>query len=225
MVAAVISRARKTRAAQPKPAALDPWSVPEPWRQLLHQAMDAQSRFDHSVADWPAGPIRERLTDLQPRVWADVEHVGTIAKRGAALSGWVAGVAGTGRPSAQQLADKLRAAEAERTRAAAGSERYASLERTEEALAAQIRALHNASEAESMVADRLRVIVARLDEAVTSLLVLGAGGGETEADTLTASLDEINDEITSLSRGLAEASGTSVPALPPAAPPPGPPTP
>ncbi len=225
MAAAVVSRSRRERAARPKPAQLDPYSVPEPWRQLLRQALDAQARFDHSVQDWPGGPIKERLATIQPRLWGDVEQVGTIARRGAALSGWVAGVAGAGRPSAQQLADQLRATEAERQRVGAGSERQASLLRTEEALAAQIRALHNATEAEAMVADRLRVIVARLDESVTSLLVLGAGGGESDADALMSSLDQINEEITSLSKGLAEASSTANPALPPASPPPAPPTP
>src|SRR5581483_6712293 len=86
MAAAVIARMHRDRAAQPRPAALDPWSVPEPWRQLLHQAMDAQARFDQAIADWPSGPIRDRLGYLQPRLWNDVAQVGGIANRGAALA-------------------------------------------------------------------------------------------------------------------------------------------
>ncbi len=62
-------------------------------------------------------------------------------------------------------------------------------------------------------------MVARLDETVTSLLVLGAGGGEAQADSATASLDEINDEITALLRGLAEATNTSSGVLGPVEPP------
>jgi hypothetical protein len=58
----------------------------------------------------------------------------------------------------------LRRTEAERQRLAGRSAtRDASLARTEEAIAAQIRAVNNASEAQSMVLDRLRVVVARLD--------------------------------------------------------------
>jgi hypothetical protein len=246
MAAGVFVRRRRRRAAEPKPAQLDPWSVPEPWRQLLQEADNAQSRFNNAVKDWPPGPIRERLTDMQPRLWANVGDIGTIARRGAALSAWVSGVPATGRPTSTQLAEQLRQTEAERQRLAGRStSRDASLARTEEAIAAQIRAMHNASEAESVVLDRLRVVVARLDETVTSLLVLGAGGGEAQADSATASLDEINDEITALLRGLAEATGTSsaavgplsapAPLPPPAAtvqepaeaaqPPPSPPTP
>ncbi len=89
MAAGMFARARRQRAAQPKPAELDPWSVPEPWRQLLQQALNAQSRFDQAIQDWSPGPIRERLTGLQPRLWADVEDIGTIARRGAGLSAWV----------------------------------------------------------------------------------------------------------------------------------------
>jgi hypothetical protein len=216
MVGGVFARSRRERGARPKPAQLDPWSVPEPWRQLLHQADNAQSRFNQAVQDWPPGPIRERLTDLQPRLWADVEDIGTIARRGAALSAWVSGVPATGRPTAKQLGEQLRQTEAERQRLAGRSaSRDASLARTEEAIAAQIRAVTNATEAESVVLDRLRIVVARLDETVTSLLLLGAGGGEAQADSVTASLDQINDEVTALLRGLAEATSTSTEALGP----------
>ncbi len=216
MMVGAFARARRRRAAQPKPAQLDPWSVPEPWRQLLRQADNAQSRFDNAVKDWPPGPISERLTDLQPRLWSDVEDIGTIARRGAALSAWVSGVPATGRPSPKQLAEQLRQTEAERQSLAGRSaSREASLARTEEAIAAQIRAVNSASEAESLVLDRIRMVVARLDETVTSLLVLGAGGGEAQADSVTASLDQINDEVTALLRGLAEATSTSNEALGP----------
>src|SRR5579863_1985612 len=38
MTAAVFARRHRERAARPRPAELDPYSVPEPWRQLLQQA-------------------------------------------------------------------------------------------------------------------------------------------------------------------------------------------
>jgi hypothetical protein len=210
MVAAVILGSRRRRAARPRPAQLDPYSVPEPWRQLVRQASDAQKRFDETVAGWPAGPIRDRLLFVQPRLWDDVRQVGTLASRGAALAGWNQGVQSTGRPSSKQLAEQLRRTEEERRRLGPGStSREAALDRTEEAIAAQIHALHEASEAEALVLDRLRTIVARLDQTVTSLLLLGVEGGETQAEALGSSLDDIRAEITSLSEGLAETTGTS----------------
>jgi hypothetical protein len=220
MIAAIIMSSRRRRAAMPKPAVLDPYSVPEPWRQLVRQAGDAQDRFDKTVADWPAGPIRDRLLFVQPRLWDDVGQVGMIATRGAALSGWSGGVQSSGRPTAEQLADQLRRTEDERRRLGPDSQgRAAALERTEEAIAAQIRAVHSAADAEARVLDRLRTIVARLDQTVTSLLLLGVEGGATQAQALESSLDEIRGEITSLTEGLAETtavSGDALAAIPPA---------
>jgi hypothetical protein len=220
MVGAAIIRARLRRAARPQPAALDPYSVPEPWRQLVSQASDAQSRFDRTVAEWPPGPIRDRLVYMQPRLWDDVRQIGTIADRGAALSGWNRGVQSSGRPTAEQLADELRRTEQERQRLVPGNEnREAALLRREEAIAAQIRALHEAGEAEARVLDRLRTIVARLDETVTSLLLLGVEGGETQAEVLGTSLEDIRAEIGALSEGLAQtasASAGTLAAIPPA---------
>ena len=75
MAVAVSSRARRAGKAKPKPAQPDPWSVPEPWRQLVRQALAAQSRFDQAVAEWP--PVRCGTGWFPPaRVYDEVEQVG-----------------------------------------------------------------------------------------------------------------------------------------------------
>jgi hypothetical protein len=212
MAVAMLGRARRAKKAKPKPAQPDPWSVPEPWRQLVRQALAAQSRFDQAVAEWPPGPMRDRLVSLQPRVYADVDQVGLVARRGAALSGWSpAGSAAGGRPSAAELSDQLRRIEAERASAGpTASGRQDALARQEEAVAAQLRAVRGADQAAALVHDQLQLIVARLDEAVTSILLLGAeSAGAGSSDALAASLDSVMDEITALHQGLAEAVGTS----------------
>ncbi len=210
MAVAVSSRARRAGKAKPKPAQPDPWSVPEPWRQLVRQALAAQSRFDQAVAEWPPGPLRDRLVSLQPRVYDEVEQVGLAARRGAALSGWSpAGSTASGRPSATELSDQLRRVEAERAGAGpSASARQDALARKEEALAAQLRAVRGAEQAGALVHDQLQMIVARLDEAVTSVLLLGAeSAGTGGSDALAASLDSVMDEITALHQGLADAAG------------------
>jgi hypothetical protein len=224
MVAALIAQKRRERKARPKPADLDPWSVPEPWRQLVQQAMAAQTHFDQTVQDWPEGPIRERLVTLQPRVYVSVEQVGAIVKRGAALGGWSGGVAIPGRPSADQLSEQLRQVTDERQELGAeAAQRDAILARTEESIAAQLRAVHNAEEAAAMTHDRLRLLVATLDQTVTSLLALGVDGAEAGAEILETSLAFVSDEIAALHRGLTDA--TSSAAVNPVLPPPGPPKP
>jgi hypothetical protein len=211
MLVAVWRQARLQRQSKPQPASLDPWSVPEPWRSLVRQALDSQSRFDHTVDDWPAGPIRDRLSDLRPRLYSSVAEIGTLSRRGAALSGTVAGVAMTGQPSVAQLGEQLRRTEAERVQAAATSpDHAASLARTEEALAAQIRAVRTSEDAAGRLLDRLRVVVARLDETVTALLLVGVDGtSDPAADALVRSLDDLHDEIASLGAGLADTTSLS----------------
>ena len=212
MAAAVIARRRRDRQAQPKPAELDPWSVPEPWRQLLQQALSVQTRFDQTIDSWPDGPMKERITYLRPNLYAGMEQVGTMARRGAAISGWPTGAATLGRVSAAELTDQLRQAESERRQLdSRAADRAAALARTEESIAAQLRAVRSGEEAVALVHDRVRMLVASLDQTVTSLVVLGVDGAESGAGAVAASLSDLSDEITALHRGLTEATSSASP--------------
>jgi hypothetical protein len=217
MGAALIARARRGRATLPRPARLDPYSVPEPWRGLLKHAGETQASFDRAVKTWPAGPTRDRLVDLQPRLYVEVEIFGRVAQHGAELTIH----AEKSRPTAQQLTDELQQIHASRRRQDVDHEaeaRAVALSRREEAAAAQLRAVQKAAEGAAQIHDHLRILIARLDEAVTSLLVM-------EADGVPAvgSIDTLADEIAALHAGLtmaAEAAAevnpdTSAPTLPP----------
>ncbi len=183
---------------------IDPYAVPEPWRQYVRQAQGAEQRFDSSLATWPSGPLQDRLLQLQPRLHQGVNEVWVVAQRGAALGGIVAG---RGQPSVVQLSTELRRVQAEQQRTPA-SDRQQALARSEEAIAAQLRAAHRTEEAKGEVLDRLRLLTARLDDAVTELLKLGLerAGGATEfsADAATGSIDILLDDIGALHEGLRE---------------------
>ncbi len=236
-MAVAVFRTRRNRTGLPV-VTIDPFAVPEPWRQYVRQALGARQRFDAAVAQWPAGPLLDRLVTLQPRLWDGVQEVWLVAQQGAALGGTVAGVAaaGTASPSIVQLSAELRRVQTERQRTPA-SDRQLALQRSEEAIAAQLRAAHRTEEAKAEVLDRLRVLTARLDEAVTQLLELGleqAGGTEGSVDVVAGSVDTLVEEIAALHQGLREAGAASsgadssaggpsspgsTPALPPAVPP------
>lgn len=212
MAAAVVSWRRRERAARPRPANLDPWSVPEPWRQLLQQALAAQSRFDQTVAGWPPGPTRERLTTLQPRVYQEVAELGALARRGAAATGWTGATFAPGRPSAGALSVEIKEVQAERARlGGTAPDRAAELSRREDALAAQLRALNRAEQAGAELQDRLRRAVARLDETVTELVSTPAPADMDEPIGVASALDELSDGITTLRAALTETSGASAP--------------
>jgi hypothetical protein len=215
---------------------IDPFAVSEPWRQYVLQALGARQRFNQTISTWPAGPLRDRLVQIQPQLWQATDEVWSVAQRGAVLEGTVRGVAtGAARPSIGQLSAELQQVQAERQRTVA-SDRQTSLARTEEAIATQLRAAHRSEEAKAEVLDRLRVLTARLDEAVTQLLELGleqaGGAAEGSAEAAAGSVDALVEEIAALHQGLREAeaassgeeSSGSAPALPPALPPSPPPT-
>ena len=207
MAAAVVAKMRRDHAARPHPAQLDPWSVPEPWRSLVQQALDTQTRFDHTVSDWPAGPTRDRLVELQPRVWDQVEQLGTLARRGAAADGWTGATYSASRPNAEQLGDELKEVQAQRARRGSAA---ADLERRETAVAAELRARRRQEEASAAIRDQLRTAVARFDQTVADLLAVEptGDGRPLDATGVTSALDELSDGLSSLRAALTETTGT-----------------
>jgi hypothetical protein len=199
-----IARARRPLRRLPL-VAIDPYAVSEPWRQYVRQALAARQRFDQAVTKWPAGPLQDRLVLLQPRLGRATEEVWSLAQQGAALDGVVRGVpTGAIRPSIEELSAQLRQVQAERQQASA-SDRQAALDRSEEAIAAQLRAANQSDAARAAVLDRLRLLTARLDEAVTQLLALGLERPqEGSAEEVAASVDALLDEIGALQQGLKE---------------------
>lgn len=193
-------RRRRARAALPSPAEIDPWSVPDPWRPLLQQAAAAQDRLDRIVADWPPGPVRDRLAGIQPQVWSDIGVLTTMARRGAALTGWTGARIDPAYRSSAQISSDLKAVADQRKRA--GSNQPAELDRREEAFAAELRSRRQAEAAAAALEDGLRRAVAQLDQAVTALIALGGEAGSTEP--VLASFGRLGDEVAALRAAFAE---------------------
>jgi hypothetical protein len=207
MAAAVVTRVHRDRAARPRPARLDPWSVPEPWRSLVQQAADTQTRFNQTVADWPAGPTKDRLVELQPRVWDQVQQLGILAHRGAAADGWTGAGYSSGRPTTDRLGEELKEVQAERARRGPA---VVDLERREAAVAAELRARRHQEEASAAIRDQLRTAVARFDQTVADLLAVEptGDGRPLDAGGVTSALDELSDGLSSLRAALTETTGT-----------------
>jgi hypothetical protein len=228
-----VYRSRRKRRRLPV-VTIDPFAVPEPWRQYVRQALGARQRFDQAVSQWPAGPLHDRLLLLQPRIGQATEEVWAVAQRGAALTGTVRGVpSGAAQPSIVQLSTELRRVQRERQQTEA-PDRQATLGRSEEAIAAQLRAARRSEEAQAEVLDHLRLLTARLDEAVTQVAQLGLDQrvGDGAVDQVAGSVDALGEEISALHQGLRAAEAASsgaeapvgelpgpAPVLPPVAPP------
>jgi hypothetical protein len=218
MAVAVAAAGRRRRKGQRPTADVDPWAVPEPWRQYVRQALASRQRFDQTVAQLPPGPVRDRLLVLQPRLWGATEEVWSVARRGSTLGGSTSGNALGGAPaSVEALSTELRRVQAERA-VASPSDRSVALARSEEAIAAQLRAAHRAQEVKAQMLDRLRLLTAGLDDVVTRVLELSlaqaAGGADGSSEAATGSVDALAEEITALQQGLQEASEASTGAGP-----------
>lgn len=194
-------------------AQIDPWALPEPWRGLVRDAVNAGRRFEVATASLRAGPLRDHVTALEPMVAEQVRAVWESAQRGALLTGGLP--PGTHVESAERLSAQLRTLQDERASIAEGSrDRLAALDRAEETVATRLRQARRAESVAAWLQDGLRSVTARLDAAVTSLVELGAQTPDGALlDGLGSSIDSIGNELSALQAGLREVSASLPPGV------------
>lgn len=185
---------------------IDPVALPEPWRALVRQAVDAGKRFDAAAEAWPPGPLRERLVSLEPAVQGEVRSVWVAAQQAATLSGGYP--LGSKRATPADLSAELEALQLERTDLPPGNQaRRVELDAAEQALAAQLQAARRAESTAMAVEHRLRGLVARLDEAVTSIVGMTAGpGGAGDLEGAALQIEGLGQELAALQAGIGEAA-------------------
>ncbi len=174
---------------------IDPMSIGDPWRRFVREALDAQRRYRKAVAAANPGPLRDRLVEIGERIDEGVQECWRVARRGDALVDAIGNLdpAGARRElDAAKQAAKLNPSDNAK----------ATVEALESQAASADRLIGVASEAQ----DELRLLDARLDEAVARAVELsiraedvgelGGLGGDVETlvsdlETLRVSLDEV----------------------------------
>ncbi len=177
---------------------INPNQVSEPWRRFVVEAQEAQGRFDRTVRQTHAGPLKERLETIGRRIDDGVRECWRIAKQGHVLQGALkelnieeirAGLA--------QVGDEL---------SVATDARKATLGRTRDALISQRSAYERIAAVWDEARNKLEVLNAQLDEAVARAVELSVHGSDLdELQPLTASVESLVDELESLRLGLEEA--------------------
>lgn len=191
-VAAAIPRA-------PADARIDPFTLAEPWRGYVMDALQARTRFAESVASARAGPMQDRLREIQSRVDTGVQEVWRIARRG------------------HDLVDARRRVDPETIRrdiattqaiAAQPGSSGPTMQQTLDSLEAQ---LATAQRIERVIGDadsRLRLLNARLDEAAARTIELSVQAHDvTELGGLGADVDQMVDEMEALRLAIEETGG------------------
>lgn len=180
-------------APQPR---IDPFTLEEPWRSAVVEALKAQLRFDQTVQATEPGPIRTRLETIGRRIDDGIGEVHRIARRGMQLSAAREAV------DADRARNELAQVEADATQPwAAGS----SLERTAEALRAQIATADRLDGLISEARSQLQVLDARLDESVARAIELSVQVDDVEAlGSIGVDVDGLVNEMEALRRALDE---------------------
>lgn len=182
---------------RPRPEAIDPAAVREPWRTFVRQAVAARDRFDRAVGDAEVGPLRDRLSELAARVSVGATECWRVAKRANALDAAVAEL------HANDIRARLDHCEQE----LAHSPKRSELVATAKALRSQLESADRLARVAAGARDRLARIDAQLDEAVARALELSLQTGESGGlDPLGSAVDDVVGELESLRQALEESA-------------------
>lgn len=171
---------------------IDPFTINEPWRRFVQNALQARSRFDDAVAAAEDGPLRERLTEIARSLDAGVRSTWDTAQQGQRLRDARRGI---------DVAQVRRQLEKVRRQADPNAEATArSLEAQLEA-AARLDAVR--AEAES----KLTLMTAQLDEAVAQAAELSVRAGDaTQLSGIESEIAEVAMQMEALRLALEEAN-------------------
>lgn len=178
---------------------IDPLSLPEPWNRYVRDALQCHRRFEETVRAVPAGPLRDRLHDISTRLRDAVDECWRVARQGTALA--------DARATLDTARTKRELAELERQLAGTTPDPDSTAGGTLVALRAQVASADRLETTITATRDRLRLLDARMDEAVARAVELSVAGDASEVGVLGHDVDGIVGEMEALRQGLEEADG------------------
>jgi stress response protein SCP2 len=176
---------------------IDPFALREPWRHFVRDALAAHETFERLVKRTPEGPLRDRLAEIGERLEEGLRACWRVASRGDSL-----------REARLALDDTSARAELARLHTQPGAHDPASRARLAEALQSQIDAADRLDHVIDQTYDQLRLMDARMDNAVARALEISAtAGAASSVGTLGAEVDGLVDDLEALRQGLDEVRG------------------
>jgi hypothetical protein len=183
----------------PQDERIDPFTLSEPWRHYVQDALQAHARFKDAVDGARSGPTRDRLRQIDERVSTGVEEVWRIARRGDDL------VDARRRLDPDSIRRDIAATEANAAQPwAAGS----TMARTMESLKAQLATVERLERVIGDADSRLRLLNARLDEAAARTIELAVQAHDvSDLGGLGDDVDQMVDEMEALRQAIEETGG------------------
>ena len=184
----------------PRPARIDPFTVGEPWRQLVQGGQRSRRRLAEIVAGTPAGPLRDRLDGIVATLDRGLAEGWAAARRGDEVDAMVARLDPT---ALRSRLGTLR----QRAAAAPGEDLNSAITSAE----AQIASADRLKELSATTADRLRLTQTRLDEVVAHAAEVAIG--TTATDAFSAEVDGLVVELEALRRAVDDVAQVDAPAV------------
>jgi hypothetical protein len=178
---------------------IDPMGISDPWRGFVQEALDAQRRYRKAVSAATEGPMRDRLIEIGQRIDEGVGECWRVARRGDALVDAI----GNLDPMAARRDLEAAKKEAKETPGDAQAE-------TVKALEAQVASADRLTDVAKDAQDKLRLLDARLDEAVARAVELSITADDVgELGGLGGDVEGVVSEMETLRQSLEEAGGTA----------------
>jgi hypothetical protein len=179
---------------QARVPAVDPFTVGEPWRQMVTAGQRARRRFLDTVAATPPGPLQDRLRDIGTRLDGGLSEGWAVAKRGHEIDTRIRQLDPTAlRSRLTTLQGQAAAAPSENLAAA-----IASVEQ-------QLAGVERLKALSASTADRMRLTNSRLDELTVRATEISVGTGDT--DKFAHDVDNLVIELEGLHQAVQELPG------------------
>jgi hypothetical protein len=177
---------------------IDAFTLSAPWRRPVHEAQQAQRRFQQAVRKADPGPLRDRLVEIGARIDTGVRECWRIAQRGDAMEEGLAhlDIEGTQR----ELVD------VEREMRNDPDDRLA---QARDSLRAQLHSAQRMIDAIKDAQMQLRLLDARLDEAVTRAIELSLrSAGDADVSGLGSDVERLVEDMEALRAALEDVDAT-----------------
>jgi hypothetical protein len=179
---------------EPRPDRIDPFTLGDPWRRMVQDAVQAQSRFREAIQGAHQGPLRERMEEIGARIATGVDEAWRVGRTGQALV---------------EARRRIDTADAQRelaeVRAGGAIEAGSARDRIVQSLEAQLASADRLERTIADARDRLRLTNARLDEAVARAAELSVRAGDVhDLEGLGEDVDALVTDLEALRLGLEE---------------------
>jgi hypothetical protein len=184
------------RGSGPPKVRIDPFQLDDPWRRLSQDALAARAQFADAVRSAPDGPLRDRLAEIGTQISDNVEECWKVARAGHQLSAARARLDAVGARAELDSLGPLKGA-------------TPSVIATAEALQSQLDTAHRLETTIDQTRDRLRLLNARLDDAVSRSIELSVSSAtDTQIAEVGNDVAAITQEMEALRQALEIADGT-----------------